>query len=86
MNGRVLVKAAVAEGPAVGRDHESPSRPCAGGSLSRHRKQLMGLVRTSVLGVCPQARDRIALLATYGFALTGGTTMYVAASNLVPEF
>lgn len=30
--------------------------------------------------------DRVALLATHGLALAGGVTLYVGASNLIPEF
>jgi len=30
--------------------------------------------------------DRVAFLVTHGLALAAGVTLYVAASNLVPEF
>jgi hypothetical protein len=30
--------------------------------------------------------DWLSVLATHGLALAGGVTLYVAASNLVPEF
>ena len=39
---------------------------------------------TTVLGAL--LTEFIAPLATYGLALSGGVTVYVAASNLVPEF
>src|SRR5438309_1311453 len=43
-----------------------------------------------LLGVASVARvvltDRVAFLVTHGLALAAGVTLYVAASNLVPEF
>lgn len=38
----------------------------------------------TVLGVA--LTDQLGLLATHGLAISGGVTLYVAASNLVPEF
>ncbi len=38
----------------------------------------------TIVGVL--ATDAFAFLATHGLALAGGVTLYVAASNLVPEF
>jgi zinc transporter ZupT len=38
----------------------------------------------TVLGVL--STEQIAPLALHGLALSGGVTLYVAASNLVPEF
>lgn len=43
---------------------------------------LLGLA--TLLGVA--LTDRLAFLVTHGLALSGGVTLYVAASNLVPEF
>jgi zinc and cadmium transporter len=43
---------------------------------------LLGLA--TVVGVL--VTDNVAALATHGLALAGGVTLYVAASNLVPEF
>ncbi|MBI4500118.1 MAG: ZIP family metal transporter [Gemmatimonadetes bacterium] len=43
---------------------------------------LLGLA--TVVGVL--VTDGVAFLATHGLALSGGVTLYVAASNLVPEF
>jgi ZIP family zinc transporter/zinc and cadmium transporter len=56
----------------------------AGGSVraSYFAAGLMGLM--TVAGVV--LTDRVALLTEYGLALSAGVTIYVAASNLVPEF
>jgi zinc and cadmium transporter len=43
---------------------------------------LLGLA--TVIGVL--VTDSVAFLTTHGLALAGGVTLYVAASNLVPEF
>jgi len=43
---------------------------------------LLGLA--TVAGVL--VTDRVSLLVTHGLAISAGVTLYVAASNLVPEF
>jgi len=57
----------------------------AGGRTARQAlgaSALLGMA--TVLGVV--LTDAVAVLAHYGLALAGGVTLYVAASNLVPEF
>jgi ZIP family zinc transporter/zinc and cadmium transporter len=44
----------------------------------------LALGLTTVLGVV--LADRVPLLRTYGLAISAGVTLYVGASNLVPEF
>ena len=48
------------------------------------------VLAAAALGVATLAgvlfTDHIAVLQTYGLAMSGGVTIYVGASNLVPEF
>lgn len=57
----------------------------ASGQAPRRAMQAAGILgAATVLGVL--VTDLAAPLARYGLALAGGVTLYVAASNLVPEF
>lgn len=57
----------------------------AGGRSPRHAVLAAGLLGVAtVAGV--YFTDRFAFLITHGLALAGGVSLYVAASNLVPEF
>jgi zinc and cadmium transporter len=56
----------------------------AGSSRARAVMAALALGLTTVLGVL--LTDRLALLQEYGLAISAGVTLYVAASNLVPEF
>lgn len=57
----------------------------AGGGAARQ-----ALASGALLGAATIAgvvvTDRVGVLATHGLAISGGVTLYVAASNLVPEF
>jgi ZIP family zinc transporter/zinc and cadmium transporter len=57
----------------------------AGGRPTRQATLAAGLLGIATVGgvLCT---DRLAFLAAHGLALSGGVTLYVAASNLVPEF
>ncbi len=56
----------------------------AGASRSKALAAAAGLGIATVAGVL--VTDAVPALATYGLALSAGVTLYVAASNLVPEF
>jgi zinc and cadmium transporter len=57
----------------------------AGGRPARSAIEAAGLLGiATVAGVL--LTDHLAFLVSYGLALSGGVTLYVAASNLVPEF
>ena len=56
----------------------------AGASRSRALLAAAALGVTTVIGV--MLTDQLELLRVYGLAISAGVTMYVAASNLVPEF
>lgn len=58
--------------------------------LAAGRPARAGTLAAGLLGVATVAgvlfTDRVGFLVTHGLALSGGVTLYVAASNLVPEF
>jgi len=58
--------------------------------LAAGRPPRQGTLAAGALGIATVAgvlcTDRVAFLLTHGLALSGGVTLYVAASNLVPEF
>jgi ZIP family zinc transporter/zinc and cadmium transporter len=56
----------------------------AGGGRRRAVLAAAALGLASLLGVA--LTDRVGFLVRHGLALAGGVTLYVAASNLVPEF
>jgi zinc and cadmium transporter len=56
----------------------------AGASRTRAVGAALALGLTTIAGVL--LTDRIGLLREYGLAISAGVTLYVAASNLVPEF
>ena len=56
----------------------------AGASRRRALAAAAALGAATVLGVV--ATDHVGMLATHGLALSAGVTIYVGASNLVPEF
>lgn len=56
----------------------------AGAARSRALLAAIALGLTTVLGVV--LADRVPLLREYGLAISAGVTLYVGASNLVPEF
>jgi ZIP family zinc transporter/zinc and cadmium transporter len=56
----------------------------AGASRGRALAAALALGVTTIAGVL--VTDRISLLSEYGLAISAGVTLYVGASNLVPEF
>jgi zinc and cadmium transporter len=56
----------------------------AGASRSRAIGAALALGVTTIVGVL--LTDQIAFLREYGLGISAGVTLYVAASNLVPEF
>jgi ZIP family zinc transporter/zinc and cadmium transporter len=56
----------------------------AGSSRARALGAALALGLTTVVGVL--LTDRIGFLREYGLGISAGVTLYVAASNLVPEF
>jgi zinc and cadmium transporter len=56
----------------------------AGASRSRAVLAATALGATTIIGVV--LTDHVAFLQTYGLAISAGVTLYVGASNLVPEF
>jgi ZIP family zinc transporter/zinc and cadmium transporter len=56
----------------------------AGGSARRALEASMWLAVATLAGVL--VTDRVTFLVHHGLALAAGVTLYVAASNLVPEF
>jgi ZIP family zinc transporter/zinc and cadmium transporter len=56
----------------------------AGASRTRAIGAALALGMTTIIGVL--LTDRIAFLQQYGLGISAGVTLYVAASNLVPEF
>lgn len=56
----------------------------AGASRTRAIAAALALGLMTIAGVL--LTDRIGLLRDYGLAISGGVTLYVGASNLVPEF
>jgi zinc and cadmium transporter len=56
----------------------------AGASRGRAIGAALALGLTTIVGVL--LTDRIGLLRDHGLAISAGVTLYVAASNLVPEF
>jgi ZIP family zinc transporter/zinc and cadmium transporter len=56
----------------------------SGASRARAVGAAAALGATTILGV--MLTDQVAFLRTYGLAISAGVTLYVGASNLVPEF
>lgn len=56
----------------------------AGASRTKAVGAALALGMTTIVGVL--LTDRIAFLREYGLGISAGVTLYVAASNLVPEF
>ena len=67
------------EGVTIASLMVAAGRPTRQGTLAAG---LLGIA--TVMGVL--FTDRLGFLALHGLALSGGVTLYVAASNLVPEF
>lgn len=57
----------------------------AGGRSARVALEAAGLLGIATVGGA-LVTDHLDFLVTHGLALSGGVTLYVAASNLVPEF
>ncbi|HKE90054.1 MAG TPA: ZIP family metal transporter, partial [Gemmatimonadales bacterium] len=57
----------------------------AGGRPARAAIEAAGLLGIATVGGV-LLTDHLAFLVSHGLALSGGVTLYVAASNLVPEF
>lgn len=57
----------------------------AGGRPARSAIEAAGLLGIATVGGV-LLTDHLAFLVSHGLALSGGVTLYVAASNLVPEF
>ena len=65
---------------ALCSSHKKPTLSVA----SRHQGDCAAVQSQSVVGVL--ATDYVGFLAEHGLALSAGVTIYVGASNLVPEF